>query len=493
MAKGTYAAYQQLQPIQEDFSGVAQRAEEIFLTQQAQKKALKAEANKLEAERLKGLSDQLGIDLDKLNPKALGLARLDSAVFNVVNEAADRLKIEYDKAKASPAYASSFEFALRRNKLTGLVKELAGSEEGISQRMATYQERKKTGKLSNYFNSYPDTLDVDNMALKLDKDYNLVALSLNANYDPDNEEESGPPVVTSTVFEALKNGEDEGFFDKIDYELELSKMKETLGDRENQVVTGFGETVLTQSWEDVEVGAQNMVMAKLGTKESPSNFAKSLWTDIMGLPPQKEFTKDQMDHMRSSLLSKLRVAYDTKDIRKVDFSAQLARDKANKPGQSDDPPLYSQVRIAKDPETGSIQTGYQGAGPKGGDSGSNFTLPLKAKILIEGKEVPVGSVFLSDSGEMKAVVDVERVKMSGSTVDIALPNGDRVTVHEKLFEKALLDTVNLNSLANSLGLDNANTMKKFLTDYREAEKSGDGFPLEWSSTQEAGAVDWSSM
>lgn len=492
MAKGNYQAYQQLQPIQADYSGPAKRAEELFLAGEAQKKAMRAEAAKLEAERQKALADQLGTDLDKLDPKALGLARLDEAVFNVVGEAADRLKEEYDRAESDPSYAGSSEFALRRNKLTRVVKELAGAQEGISQRMQTYQERKKNGKLSNYFNNYVDTLDVDNMALKLDKNYDLLALSLNPDYNPESEDPSVPKVVSSTVFEVLRNGEDEEFFDRIDYEAELAAMKNTLGDRESQVVTGYGETTLTQSWEDVKVGAINRVKAKLGTKDNPTTFAKSLWADVMGLPGQRKFTEEQMKYMQESVLSDLQLSYDTKDVRKVDFSAIANRGNKTRE-EGGDAPLYSQIRIVKDPDTGSIQTGYQGEGPEGEDSGSYFSLPLKAKILIGGEEVPVGSVFLSDSGKLRAVVERELYKMSGSTVDIPLEDGDSVTVSKKLFEKSLLDTVNLSSLANALGLDNARTMKKFLQDYKESEKSGEGFPQEWAQTQEPGGVDWGSM
>lgn len=294
MAKpGTYSAYQQLRPIQEDFGDIMRGAEVMDAQRKQQEAAKKAAKQKAEADRLADIAEQEGLDMEAItDPGTSGYDGMDEAAVGFAHIAEDTLANFYQNLRRAGRDVNnlSAQETIYKNNILNSAKILSESQKAIYEYSTGLKEGIEDGTLSGY---NAKTIEF------LDKYYN-------------NEDGQIIPTINKRG-EAVfvwkgKDGEMEtlnasqivkgtGLAEKV-AKTDLQEWTKglNLADKVSNIEKE-GVRTKSQTYAAVKDGVDAAIQGWVGAKDNPKNEARSVWVDHMGNDPKADLTEDDMQQI----------------------------------------------------------------------------------------------------------------------------------------------------------------------------------------------------
>jgi len=320
MAKGNYAAYQQLQPIDIDWTEIAKSGVDAELARRDKKRAEeKAEQDELQT-----------VEFTPLEDVVTNVDSLDQAMALGIQEAGEINQRDFDKASKDIDFKRSSEYKVRHANIQNYPKRLKTLSQGVAELAKRYSQAEMDGKVSDWDDSLGATLHgafvTEKVIFKADErtgePYAMVAQTkedLKTGKDGDNpngyvyNDDGSISMKKVTINEVFKGLGEYRITNKVDVAAEAQKFGKALGKKVETDIDGNMASGLTitkeQKFEFIQEKANEAAMDLLGSAGAPTDLAKNIWADKMGRK-SRELTEENMLEIRDDFVQSASAYYD---------------------------------------------------------------------------------------------------------------------------------------------------------------------------------------
>ena len=320
MAKGNYAAYQKLQPVDIDWTKIAKSGVDAELARRDKKRAEeKAEQDELQT-----------VEFSPLEDVVTNIDSIDQAMALGIQEAGKINQQDFDKASTDIDFKRSAEYKIRNANIQNFPQKLKTLSSGVTELAKKYSDAEMQGKLSSWDESLGATLHgafvSEKVVFKVDEKtgepYAMVAQTsedLKTGKDGDNpngyvyNDDGSISMKKVTANEVFKGLGEYKITQKIDVAAEAQKFGKALGKKVETEIAGSMASGLTitkeQKFEFIQEKANQAATDLLGSSGSPTDLAKNIWADKMGRK-SRELTEEDMLEIRDNFVQSASVYYD---------------------------------------------------------------------------------------------------------------------------------------------------------------------------------------
>lgn len=306
---GNFAAFQSARPTTEDFGDNMLQAE----NQQFRYREEKRVEDQIKYRRQRDREDRMAADFEKMKPVITGVSTLDEINTRMLNQGMRNLgDIHRELSSNNLPPEKRQELLYKKNMITKLPEFMSAATKNITDWTATTSKLIEEGKASDW-----DLLEMEraeahfgvrgedgrmtpNFVVDIDEKGHPVGKFITANGEYG--ELSYIDVINGVRFNGNTTRYDAGEF--------TSDLAGTLGERQQtRIKSGRFETY--QTFDQIEKEVSEMLDARLGTAEDPSDLAKSMWADSenMGKDP-RDFNQDSIKQIKQNLMTNIRAQYD---------------------------------------------------------------------------------------------------------------------------------------------------------------------------------------
>ena len=359
MAKGNYAAYQQLTPINIDWADIAKQgvdAERAY----REKKEAKAEKDRVELD---------SVEYEPLSTVVTGVDSLDQAIGLGLEEAGKINQEDFKRASTDIEFKRSSEYKIRSKNIQNYTDKVKTLSSKISELATTYAEKERLGQLSDWDDSLGATLNgafvTEKVVFKADKKtgepYAIVAQTredLKTGKDGDNphgyvyNDDGSISMKKVSPNEVFKGLGEFRLTPKVDIATETQKFGQALGKNIKTDIDGNMARGLTitkaQAFENVKEKANAAAMDLLGSAGSPTDLAKNIWADKLKRS-KRELNESDMIEIRDSFVKSSSAYYDETEEKSYTQRAPSTPSPSNKGRVTPSIPNY-----VVDTKTGSL-------------------------------------------------------------------------------------------------------------------------------------------
>jgi len=465
---GTYTALQQLEPYQEDTPEKVMQAFEFGKGIADEARAQEADRKAAQKKQKEDLVKKFKTDYGTLFHVVTKTKSIDEAFIRGVNGAMNMMGDIYKDIESNPALANEIGTQTKIQNLKNFSKNL----KLISDRYTVYADYvgkgMKEGKLSNW-----NTRTLSD----------LNSIFVQANLDVKVDEETGLPIAVIAelgkddkptgrlkelnLLEVLDGRGLNDTVETFDFQESVTKIGTKAGDRSKTTPSGFSYTE-KQQFSTIEPEIRNMVKGFLGTPDNPTDVAKSIWADTMGLSP-KDLTSTDMKRIEDYYVKSIGTFYDEKNKTVIQHGARTAAQKEKRIATGKGKKAGYGIELRTDTEGNPIEASPTGVYGDIGGGGYSFTLPEDITLGPKGSKQLIDMLYLTNAGKI-AYEGTEFIgKKTGQPIDPANRFSGKFSgeqVIERFVGGGLNDT-QLNRIARDLVLRNAAELKKTLEDARD--------------------------
>lgn len=458
--KGTFTAYQQLNPIKEDFGNNMLQAEQMdfkYREEERRKQALEDQKRKEDIQ----LSKEAAQDISSVQPVITGIRSVDEINYRATGMAQKRIGDIYREFRSNPKAQSDVALRMELANLKAFPKILDSAEkkiktyaEGLAKGFAdgTYSkwDQGKLDELEAFFGVTDENGNTTpNYIIDFDKNGNMVAKGITKD----------GRYFTKSINDVINGYQYSDATPAVDAEKYTDDIAKSLGKKTTSRVGG-GFITDSQTFDSVEGPLRNTVRASLGDYRNPSAIAKSIWADEgnMNMDPA-DFGPDSIRQIEEFIISKVKNKYDeTEKKRQLSTSGSGSGDKQKRAGES--------IRLMTDPATGEPLRPL--AGP---DLGSySFSIGEPVTFRVGNKEKKFNTIYLDDKGNVMFKGEEREFKNPNvKTGGTSLLPGDPEPAFKPTYA-GVLTLEETNNLAVQLGFDNATQLRQYLEDRSPEQK-----------------------
>lgn len=323
--KGTFAAYQQLRPVDLNVDETLRDIQDREAAYAQQREARRKERELAK----KSLTDKFATTYGNLTDVVTKNKSVNEAYARSLVKAKKKLRGMHERAKVNPALMDDYDFIVQMKNLDKFSKDLSTASSELTKYYQDINTGLEDGTVSDYMSDaindsesiflkkqfdvsvgddgspvgvFAVTDDEGNLVYDDDGDVVLKDMSLSSIFDG-----TGlPPIIKryNLTENAIKIGEKLG-----------KRVKGTPGE-------GFTYNK-RQSFEDIEDDARMAVRGIIGF-DQPTPEAKSIWADVMGMSAKEKYTEADMKAIEDTYINAIKPYYDTEDDTATNYSAQQA-------------------------------------------------------------------------------------------------------------------------------------------------------------------------
>jgi hypothetical protein len=441
---GTYTAYQQVRPIQNDLSDEVRAGEDRFF----RNKQAQAQEDRYQQQRQDALNKQMSEDMSALDPVITGIQSVDEINYGATSAAMSRIGDIYRMFRSNPQMQNDPTLRMELANLKNFPKILEANQKRLVEYTTNLSEGFAEGTYSEWDK---DLLDETEAFFGVKQEDG----SISPNYVIQFDKKGSPYFVGKTkegrMFKRSLSGIINGYeyadatkaFSAEEYAETMSK---ALGKRE-EVSIGGKFITNSQTFAAHEDRVRNDIRTALGTAEDPSDLAKSIWVDQVNMGRNKEdFNESSLKEIEEYLVDKVRMRYDeTKSVseRRKDTTSTDAK---ATPGQG--------IQLMTDTEGGALNPF-----PTTGDSkGFAFSLPKAVGFGVGEKERKINALYLRPDG---SIVAKGQEPVPDGDGGFSFNFGDPKSEYQETFAT---NSEEINTIARQLGFNNAAELKTYLKD-----------------------------
>lgn len=320
MAKGNYAAYQKLQPIDIDWAKIAKSGVDAELARRDKKKAEeKAEQDELQT-----------VEFNPLQDVVTNIDSVDQAMALGIQEAGKINQQDFERASTDIEFKRSAEYKMRSANIQNFPTKLKNLSAGVTELAKKYADAEMQGQVSSWDESLGATLHgafvTEKVIFKADEKtgepYAMVAQTsedLKTGKDGDNpngyvyNDDGSISMKKVTPNEVFKGLGEYRITKKMDVAAEAQKFGKALGKKVETDIKGNMASGLTitkeQKFEFIQETANKAATDLLGSAGSPTDLAKNIWADKMGRK-SRELTENDMLEIRDNFVQSASAYYD---------------------------------------------------------------------------------------------------------------------------------------------------------------------------------------
>ena len=460
--KGTYVALGGQRPIQTDFAGISKglAAEAKMYRDEALRK------EQIEEAKQARLTEAFRQDYSNISDIVTGITSLDEGIAYGIDGARNALYEHYSEAKKNPALYNDIGFQTKAMNLKNYSKNLSTFTKSYAEYAQTISSGMTDGTLSQWNSRTLGQLDSvfnkSNLMLGVDpKTGNPVAITLDEDGNPSE-------INVQKVMDGRGLTEAVKYFD---LEKDAITKGEKLGKRLNKEVVGFARDKETQLFKDVEPDVRASIKAMLGKEGSPSDIAKSIWVDHMGMQP-KDLTSDDLKAIEDKYVDKVRMFYDEINKESVDEGAIIAAKREKRLSEKD-------LKEAKKNNPINMRTDEEGnpliSRPDGLDKTPAVSFAMEKPLYIghRSEGIMVNSLYLTEDNTIRMSGKKYRPEVEEDLVDMIFvrQTAEKLSKVEDFTSGITPEEVaDINDVANALGYANANELRDAMMAQRDGRQ-----------------------
>jgi len=412
--KGTYAAFQQLQPISTDFGKIAQDNELLRMKREEQKRLEKATENaqmaanaKAENDRRNKLTENYNKSYALLGSTVTGIGDFDTVVYDQVKRAQDiRTKIYHNRLADSNYDSKNPNTAQIVANLNNFPKDMVRLQKVFVDNATPIITAKREGTLSAYkedndkFNMLQSVAEKNHLGMTFD---NLGrSKAVYAKVDDDGEilkHKDGNIILEEMPLEDMSNGVFlGGFTTKLTnegYYTIVKNIGESLASKEYKNTRGL---TTEQKIEFNKEDAKTQANIGLGTWDNPSSKAKSIWGDIMGNTDTNITSEGDFNKIVDKLASDSETFFDTKDFETFDYKEAYDITKDKEETTTDSGGLKPMSNIQS-----KLESSLDGEGPMVENIANvkyGVTPPAEVKFTTKEGEIILDGLYITKDNKL---------------------------------------------------------------------------------------------
>ena len=311
MAKGTYSAYRQDTPIQEDFSDNISRQETNAFRYREEQRTEDA-LDKQQAKDDALMAQQQAKDISSVQPVITGVRSVDEINYRATGIAQKRMGDIYRQFKKEPKSQSDVNLRMELENLKNFPKVLSGLQQkmtayaqdlakGFSDGTYSKWDEGKIDELEAFFGvEGEDGTITPNYIIDFNEQGNMVAKAITK--DGKYFEKSANDIMNGYEYSTPTRS-----INADDYTDDIAK---NLGKKKTSRVNGRF-IVEEQSFDTVEGDLRNTIAANLGDARNPSDLAKSVWSDEQNMNRDpRDFNEESLKQVENYLIDQVRSKYD---------------------------------------------------------------------------------------------------------------------------------------------------------------------------------------
>lgn len=479
--KGTYAAYQQLNPIQADFGDPMERFADRVIASQDKKRAYEDQKRR---ERM-AMSEKFDAELQALEPVITGVQSVDEINYQAFSDSASQLGEIHRQILANPSMAMDPNLRMRRANLINSPKILKAAEARITSQYQKLTEGLANGTLSGW---EKDQLDEMQAYYGVKQEDGTYSPNYIIKYDDKGQMyfavKGADGRLSRKSVPAIINGYEYGdFAQAVKVDEWVKNYTDSLG-KDQVIGRAPGGTAIYQKWtQGLEDSQREILRTKLYDGDGgPSDFAKSVWVEGMG-KSKADFGEDSLQQMEEYLIGRVRDGYD-KTISGYSRDPQPSSSPMSKYLQ-ETYEIQSRITPMTNEEGGFLTYEKSGGdvqeGPKRKGEGDYFGINIPGDLfklrMGDAGETVVNAVYYDPkSGRMKAR-GLEKEPTPGVIVKSST-EGDTGQPYPKYTEK-YLNQEEMNNLASILRFQNTKQLKEHFNKILGTSSGGAG--IEWQN------------
>ena len=450
--KGTFAAFRQLTPIQEDFSDNISRQEgNAFRYRQEQR-----QQDALDRQRQQddiNLATQAAQDISSIQPVITGIRSVDEINYRATDIAQKRIGDIYRKFKSDPKAQADVGLRMQLSNLKAFPKILKSAEGKLTQYAqdlakgfadGTYSnwDREKLNELEAFFGVTDENgRTTPNYVIDFDDQGNMIAKGITGD----------GRFFTKSINDIINGFEYSSATPALNAEEYTDNIAKNLGKKTTSTVGG-GFITDSQSFSNVEDSLRNTLRSSLGTDQNPSDIAKTFWADEgnMNMDPS-QFGQGSIQQIEDFIIDQVRNKYDeTEKKRQLSRSGSGSRNDQQQAGAS--------IRLMTDTATGEPLSPLEGPDMQS----YAFSIGQPVTFRVGNKEKRFNTIYLDNTGNILFKGEEKEYKNPNtpSSRGNYLPSDSEPAFKPVFAGKLTLEEVN--NLAVQLGFNNATELRRHL-------------------------------
>lgn len=396
--KGTFSAYQRLQPLEADFVTPINKV----VDEQRRIIEKEEELRKERTARKEKLAKDFATDYSTLTDVVTNNKTIDEAFARGIGSARDMMGDLYRDIQSNPNLSSHVPTQIKLQNLKNYAKNLKIVSGRYTEYAKTVASGIQDGSLSDW--NSEALSDMDSIFAQMNIDVNVDAdtgmpKAVIAKVDSDGNkvlDEDGQVVMKElNLIEVLDGRGLTGLVQRYDFLKGVKDLGSAVGDRLIEESGSNFQTIEYQKFEDIEDEVRSLVKGQIGSPARPSSVAKSVWADAMGREP-KELTESDIKEIEDYFTESIGTFYNEKNKNSIDYRARTAASKEARERAEAAKEEGSGLEIITDTNEKPELVTHSQVGTDVGGSAYGFTLKEPTKIKPKGDEITVNRIYYNE-------------------------------------------------------------------------------------------------